>query len=378
MPIRTRVRLPASPHVISNPFFGPMAEGRVFVFGPGIVSCMAPTHPYLASSAMLHDLHARLGRGETFTLGKIQDTFGISERQARRKIDRLIQEGVPIQHRYENRLKVFFLEEQNLVAEIGPIRFTEEEGLALAAGLMAIEAVLGGTPLGKPARVAMQRLLDQLTDQVYGFELDEQPGRWYIQAIAKTRMQEGVFTTIVQGLAHNQRLRILYEKPQAQSANERWIDPLCIWVRDQAVLLTARQHQPTTTPSIKHFSLARIQEAEICPDVYFDRPADFIPEDYFRSDFQGIVTEGAVQTFRILASPAVAHAFREREHKSFQQIEEEREDGSVVVSWEGAGFEEWRTFFQGWGSTITVLEPESMRRRLGQDACILAARYTNP
>ncbi len=327
---------------------------------------------------MLADLRATFGRGEAVTLDDIRAAFGVSERQARRYVTQLTNEGLPIQFRWHRRQKVFYLDERHFEAVVGPIRFSEEEGLALAAGLMAIAAVLGGTPLGKPARVAMQRLLDQLTDKVYGFELDEQPGRWYIQAIAKTRMHGGVFTTIVQGLAHNQRLRILYEKPQLQGVTERWIDPLCIWVRDQAVLLTARQHRPTTSPAIKHFSLARIQEAEICPEVYFDRPADFIPEDYYRSDTQGIVTEGAVQTFRILASPTVAHSFKEREHKSFQQIEEEREDGSVVVSWEGAGFEEWRTFFQGWGSTITVLEPESMRRRLGEEASELAARYTNP
>ena len=82
-----------------------------------------------------------------------------------------------------------------------------------------------------------------------------------------------------------------------------------------------------------------------------------------------------METFRILVEPEVAHLFREREYRDLQLIEEEQSDGRLVVSYEGRGFEEWRSFFQSWGAKITVLYPPTMRERLRADAEELAQRY---
>ena len=178
------------------------------------------------------------------------------------------------------------------------------------------------------------------------------------------------------GLNEQRSLRIDYGK-EGEPPSTRKVDPLCIAVLDRAVLLTAWSHRDR---EYRHFSLARIRQATLCDPAtdtrpYFNRPDDFDPELFYRPDDHGALTAGELETFRILVEPEVAHLFRERAYRDLQLIEEERHDGRLVVSYEGRGFEEWRSFFQSWGTKITVLAPAAMRERLRADAEEVARRY---
>lgn len=317
-----------------------------------------------------------LDEGHEVTLDFIATKLAITERHARRLIQAFRRNGIPVAEKRTGKQKWFFLPEEHRRAFISEVAFTEEETLALAVAAGAARAVLGATPLAEPARSAFSRLIDQLDPRVFHFSLRDQPGRWYIKAIAQTRIAPDVFTTLLKGLNQEQSVLIDYDKPTGPTQNRK-VNPLCIAIIDRAVLLTAWCHLDR---DYRHFSLARITRAVLCdpafdPRPFFTRPADFDPELFYRPDFHGALTDGEVTVFRILVEPEVAHLFRERDYRPLQQIEEERTDGRLVVSYEGAGFEEWRSFFQSWGTKITVLDPPEMRERLRQDAEALAARY---
>ncbi|MEM9665313.1 MAG: transcriptional regulator [Bacteroidota bacterium] len=335
----------------------------------------------MSRSKKLSLLLAELRRGRTLTITEIQALCGVSRRTVQRYLSDLTEGGVPIRHRpaagaradRESR-KVFYLDPEHHVATVGALSFSEEETLALTAAAAAADAVLGRTPLAVPAREALARLLRPLTPRLVYFDLEEQPGRWYIQAIAQTRMNPEVFQTVLRALAQNQRLAITYRK-RRHLVQKREVEPLCLWVRNQAVLLTARPVPADTERPYRHLSMARLEAASPCAHAHFERPASFDPDQIYRADEHGVVTEGEVETFRIAAAPDIAHYFEERDYRPMQMIEGEREDGWLIVSWEGGGFEEWRSFFQEWGSKIEVLEPVSMRKRLAEEARVVLARY---
>lgn len=333
--------------------------------------------PRLAPSA---DVILRLfDEGHHLTLASIAQTAAITPRHARRLIHVLRQQGIPVAEKRVGRHKQFYLPEEHRRAVVREMAFTEEETLALAVASGAAQAVMGGTPLAEPARAAFARLLEQLDHRVLHVDLREQPERWYIKAIAQTRIDPAVFTTLLQGLNQQQSVQIDYDKP-GQPTTRRKVDPLCIAIIDRAVLLTAWCHRDH---DYRHFSLARIPHAALCdpaadPRPFFDRPAGFDPEVFYRPDFHGALTDGEVTVFRILVEPEAAHLFDERDYRPLQQVDERHTDGRIVVSYEGAGWEEWRSFFQGWGTKITVLDPPEMRERLRRDAAELAGRYAKP
>jgi len=334
------------------------------------------SHPSSRPARSKEKLLHLFDEGHRLSYTAIREHLGIGERQARRLVKALQSEVSGLRIEWVGGVKQFWLAEEDRRASIDHVAFTETESLALAVAASAARAVLGTTPLAAPAHRAFKRLLDRLAPRLLHISLRDQPERWYIRAIAQTTFDADIFTTIVTGLNEQQSIRIEYGKPDAPPSHRK-VNPLCLAVLDRAVLLTA---WCCNDQDYRHFSLARIRKATLCdpasdPRPYFDRPDDFDPEVFYRPDVHGALTEGELQTFRILVEPEVAHLFHEREYRPLQLIEEERADGRLFVSYEGAGFEEWRSFFQSWGTKVTVLDPPGLRERLLADASELVRRY---
>lgn len=317
-------------------------------------------------------LRLLLDSGAELTSLHLQDQLNLSERQVRRLIGQLRDGGLPILERPEGARKVYALPAERQQAAVADLRFDSDELRALAIAAKASQSVLLGTPHAVALKRAFEKLLDKARPVSYVFDLNDSMQEWQFDDNATDQIALDLFSRIELAMDNRQCIRINYFTAKDQrSSRDRKINPYGFHKRGRAWLLVAWCHE---RKALRNFSLTRISHIDPCPEEYFTIPDDFVPEAYFRAAL-GAINSGICEDLRLLVEADKAIYFRERLYHPTQQIEEERPDGRVVVSYELEGFEEMRSFCQGWGVGITVLEPEALRQRLRAEALALAERY---
>lgn len=317
-----------------------------------------------------------LDTGDVLTYARIQHSLKMSERQIRRILHRLRKGGLPIEERREGSLKLFFLPADRQRVAVPDLQFDSAELRALAVAAKASRSVLVGTPHAEPLGRAFEKLLDRARPVAYVFDPDEPMQEWHFDDNVPDTISMECFRRLEAAMDERRSVRIDYltAKDQRMSV-DRKIDPYFFAKRNRVWLLVAYCHQRGKPLS---FALTRVNRVVPCDDAVetaiFTVPADFNPDYFFRGSL-GAITSGECYELRLLVEPRQALHFRERQYHPTQQIEEERPDGRLVVSYELEGFEEMRSFCQGWGVGVTVLAPASLRARLREEAETLVARY---
>ena len=343
---------------------------RFYRYRPSI-----PDPPYMPlARATLDKLHQLLNDGEALSLDELHTTLNVSERQARRLIARLRQSGIPVQERRDGRIKRFYLEPEHRQAAVRGFEFDEEEMLALAVAAEAAKAELGSTPLEASLGRAFSKLLDELAPEAFTFEMEELPGHWHFGTPALSHIDPHVFKTLQQAINENRSVRIDYHTASTGGFSRgRKIDPLQFARYRGSWLVIAYCH---TRRDLRDFSLAGIERIEPS-ETFFSPPDGFDPDTYFRDRF-GALAGGAVYEVRLLVEPDRAAYFKRKDYHRTQMIEEKRDDGRLVVSYEVAGLQEIRSFVQSWGVGVTVLEPPELVAMVAEEARVLAGRYAKP
>jgi predicted DNA-binding transcriptional regulator YafY len=77
---------------------------------------------------------------------------------------------------------------------------------------------------------------------------------------------------------------------------------------------------------------------------------------------------------RLLFDADVAEHVKRKVYHPSQELEE-REDGSVELSFEVAGLKDVRAWVRSWGPSVKVLEPERLARDVAADARAMMQRY---
>ncbi|KOP65945.1 transcriptional regulator [Bacillus sp. FJAT-18019] len=116
---------------------------------------------------------------------------------------------------------------------------------------------------------------------------------------------------------------------------------------------------------IRHFRLSRMKDLTVLEE-HFEMPPDFNLEDYRPPDDRNLKV-------RILANPDIADRVKESGNY-YMETFEECEDG-LLVSFRVRRPEEILQWVLGWGSDVVVLEPESFRDRIRDEAHKLFKRY---
>lgn len=317
-----------------------------------------------------------LDTGEVVTYARIRQTLRISERQIRRVIGRLRDGGLPIRERREGSMKLFFLPAERQRVAVPDLQFDSAELRALAVAAKASRSVLAGTPHAEPLGRAFEKLLDRARPVAYVFDPDEPMQEWHFDDNVPDAISMDCFRQLEAAMDDRRSVRIDYlTAKDHRVSKDRKIDPYFFAKRNRVWLLVAYCHQRRKPLS---FALTRVSRVVPCDDAvepaFFSVPDDLNPDQFFRASL-GAFTSGECYELRLLVEPRQALHFRERLYHPTQQIEEERPDGRLVVSYELEGFEEMRSFCQGWGVGVTVLAPESLRERLREEARTLAARY---
>lgn len=116
---------------------------------------------------------------------------------------------------------------------------------------------------------------------------------------------------------------------------------------------------------IRHFRLSRMKELKVLEER-FEMPPNFDLEDYRPSDDRNL-------RVRVLANPDIADRVKESDNYYMETLEE-CEDG-LLVSFRVRQLEEILQWVLGWGSNVVVLEPESFRDRIRDEAEKMLKRY---
>lgn len=314
--------------------------------------------------------------GHLLSLPQMQQALGIGERQVRRLLHQLRKDGLPIQESRKGRQKLFALSAERQQANLPDLYFDQAELRALAVAAKASHAMLIGTHHAAALSRAFGKLLERARPVTYIFDLEEPLQEWHFEENSPDTISCDCFQLLETAMDERRSVRIEYQKGGDLSvSHSRKINPYFFAKRGRAWLVVAYCHQ---RQDLRNFSVMNIKKAELCnpdtEDSFFDFPPDLRPEEYF-SGALGTMNSGKCYELRLLVEPEKALYFRQRTYHQTQLTEEERADGRLVVSFELEGFEEMRSFCQGWGAGITVLAPPELRKRLWKEALIIEERY---
>ena len=330
----------------------------------------------MKSTPNLSRLRLLLDDGRKLTLLQMQQQLKVSERQVRRLLSALQHSGVTLKHEWQGDYKTFYLAEDDQRVALPDLQFSQAELRSLTVAIKASQAMLAGTPHAEPLKEVFEKLLEQVDPVAYIFDVGDQLKEWQFEDGATDKIALDNFRRIEAAMAERCSVRIDYWTASSQqSSKSRKIDPYFFAKRGRSWLMVAYCHQKQ---AMRNFSMMRISNLEVCDSskesAYFTIPEDFVPEEYFRGAF-GAINSDICYELRLLVEPEKALYFKDRLYHPTQIVEETYSDGRLVVSYELEGFEEMRSFCQGWGVGITVVDPPELRERLYQEAKTLVERY---
>jgi predicted DNA-binding transcriptional regulator YafY len=325
------------------------------------------------SRATRYKLLKLLRKGHALTQAEITERLPIdSKRQVRRHLQTLREQGIEIEEQRRGREKVFYLPPEALEVDGPSVSLTEKQALSLVIAAEAGRAALAPTPFAEPLEAGFNRLLDRLDRASGTYDLGQLREQWHFgtEPAASTFNGE-VFDTLVEALNQRRPVRIDYEPAHVSDApRTRTVSPLVMAAPGGSWRCVSYCHYREAP---RDFTLSRIEGITILTDEVAIRPDDFDPDLYFHERFGAL--GGETRVVRLMVEPDAARYFREKSYHPSQIVEEIRDDGRLVVSFEVEGLEDMTSWVQSWGASVKVLDPPVLAERIAEEACKVAARY---
>ncbi|MDP2645526.1 MAG: transcriptional regulator [Desulfobacterales bacterium] len=156
-------------------------------------------------------------------------------------------------------------------------------------------------------------------------------------------------------------IEIVYYTMSRKSESRRKVDPYRIWFFNGTFYLIGHCH---FRGDIRIFALDRIKLLHQTQNS-FEIPDDFDLKEFLKPSFG--VFQGKAVNVKIRFSPDAAGYIKEKIWLEGQIIHEQA-DGSLVFEAEVAGTEEIKFWVMNWGSKAEVLEPESLKDEIREEA----------
>ena len=331
--------------------------------------------PSLPSRLRFYEL---MRQGHRLTQAEAADRLGVTKRQVRRLVSSFSEEEVPVQEGWKDGERAYMLAPDDQAPE-GPFdMLSERQTLALLVAAEAARPTLRPTPLAGPLQAVGRRLSERLAPHVISFDPEVQPQRWHFDSAAASTFDPEVFEILQRATEQQRSVRMEYVTASTGEHHpRRKIDPLLLAAAGSSWLVVAYCHK---REGVRDFALAGIERVWPCDSeeeagsIWFSPPADFDPELHFKGRFSAVSGDEA-HVVRLLVEPKAARYFERKKYHPTQQIEEERPDGRLVVSFEASGLEEVGAFARSWGTGVRVLEPEALAEQVADEARAVARRY---
>ncbi len=163
-------------------------------------------------------------------------------------------------------------------------------------------------------------------------------------------------------------IEMVYYTMSRKKESKRKVDPYKIWFFNGTFYLIGHCH---VRDEVRIFALDRIKMLHQTKDA-FEIPEDFSLDEFVGPSFG--VFQGEPIKIKIWFSPDVAGYIKEKIWHESQKVEQQS-DGSIIFEAEVAGTEEIKFWIMSWGSKAEVLEPESLRDEIREEAEVILERY---
>ena len=293
------------------------------------------------------------------TLQEFEDKLGCSRRTVMRDLQGLQRAGFPIYDERCGREKLWKFVEGFKSRIPPPFSLVELMALYFARALCR---PLEGTALHESLQGAFKKISYLLPQESVRFlgELEKavtsRPGPFKDYSQYRELIQ-----TVALARVERESLDIVYDSFARRQITRRRIDPYHLCYFQGGVYVIGNDH---LRGEIRIFALERLKEIDRSGNK-FDMPEDFDFETYMESALG--IFRGPTIEVKVKFAPSLAPYVLERQWHSSQRIEE-HSDGSVLLSLKVADSLELRRWVLSFGAEAEVLEPESLRREIQEEA----------
>ncbi len=179
-----------------------------------------------------------------------------------------------------------------------------------------------------------------------------------------------IITAINDAVMQSRSIDIIYFALSKKSRTKRIVDPYRIWFINGTFYLVGYCH---LRKEVRTFALDRIRNIEIT-DSGFTIPDDFNFNDFMSGGF-GAYCGGIPEKVKVSFAPEIAGYIEEKIWHESQKIYRNK-NGSIIFEATVAVNEELENWVLSWGAKARVLEPESLKVRMRQEAEKMALAYT--
>ncbi|PUE12474.1 hypothetical protein B9Z33_02785 [Limnohabitans sp. T6-20] len=191
----------------------------------------------------------------------------------------------------------------------------------------------------------------------------------------RAKISSEILACVMDALASNQLLRVEYRSAAGNHSN-RELNPLGLVAKDGTLYLLAVKglgDSPIAYP------LQRMKSALVVPRPAHDR-LDFDLDRYIEASHQlshGIDATLEPKVIKFKVAPEWIYHFKERPLSHLQEIHESKNSGDwAVVTVPLPVTILLKVFLASFGPGVEVIEPQSLRREMGQWLAQAAARYS--
>jgi len=249
--------------------------------------------------------------------------------------------------------------------------FLSETEIFSLAVFQQIIAQYQNTPLEKTVNSVFSRLYDSLPEKVTIQSSFLRSKMSFIPEPLAMISPEN-FTTIFSSLKEQESVVFDYKPLKRTTWIRRIVDPYHVICSKGNWYFIGYCHYKK---NIRMFSFSRIKEIEKTGD-YFTIPVDFNPENYFDKEIGVWVSSAEDQLIELLFDKEVRSYALDYQWHSTQTVEE-RQDGTVYVSFITNQLNEVTRWILGQGHTVKVLAPELLRENILNEINIMKEKYEN-
>ncbi|MBP8116665.1 MAG: WYL domain-containing protein [Nitrospira sp.] len=287
----------------------------------------------------------------SMTVQDLAEAFEVTKRQVYRDLDRIHEEGHPLEQSDGDGEKTWRLPPG--YKGLPPIMVSPYELMALHFAKRHLD-YLTGTPFVEDLGSLIKKIEVGLSHRVFNhlarinqvFLPRSVPVRNYVgQKVVLKQLQKALLLQCTVVLQHR---RPGYDEPA-----EHRVDPYVLLLYQFGLYLVGYSHR---AQALRMFAVERIVSVEVLEDR-FNLPEELKLDQIYENLF-GLVDEPA-QTVRIQFASDVAYLVKERRWHPSQQ-NEVQEDGSVIATFSAGGMEELTSWILSWGPAARVLEPQAL------------------